>query len=259
MDGNKVPESTPNQDMKMIGHLTDNQIEAFRHSRLDGDELLQVSDHLAACNLCRERAIPNGVLAVKIAHLQEDFERHLTDEELMLWADAEAVDDPGFVEAHLARCASCRHELADLHGFQSRLRPQARSRVSFKWAALAAALLVIVALLVARKQPAPVPSPVASVAPAPAVSAPSVIDRAPILDELYRPAGKLLGNATQTAFRSLSPVGIVTASDRPVFRWEAVPGAAAYVVDVYDSNFRKVAESPKLTANHWEPSEPLMR
>ena len=85
------------------------------------------------------------------------------------------------------------------------------------------------------------------------------VQRAPILNELFRPEGKLLGDSTQPAFRVLSPVGIVTASDRPLFRWAAVPGASDYIVSVYDGSFRKVAESPKLTTNQWQPTQPLMR
>jgi hypothetical protein len=258
MDGNNMPESTPNSNTRMNEHVTDNEIEAFRHSRLDGAELLRVSDHLAGCNLCRERTIPAGMLSVKIARLQEDFDRHLTDEELMSWVDAGPVDEPGLVEAHLEYCASCRQEVADLHAFQARLKPQARANLSLKLGAIAAALIAVVVLIGSLRQSVPHGSSVASAPPAPTVPAASAIERAPILDELYRPEGKLLGNATR-AFRALSPVGIVTASDRPIFRWEAVPGPAEYVVSVYDTNFRKVTQSPKLRTNSWQPQEPLMR
>ena len=176
----------------------------------------------------------------------------------MAWADAQSVAEPGFVQAHLGRCASCRSELADLHAFQARLKPPVRPRAPFRWIALAAAIIIL-ALLVGRKPSVPGPLPVASAPPAPAVSALQVVERAPILDELYRPEGKLLGKTPQAALRALSPVGIVTASDRPVFRWEEVPGAAAYVVSVYDGNFKKVAESSKLSTNMWQPQEPLTR
>src|SRR5437870_6589517 len=142
--------------MTMKDHLTDTQIQGFRQSKLDGAQLLLVSDHLAACNFCRERAIPNGVLSLKIAHLQQDFQRHLTDEELMSWADAEKVEDPEFVEGHLEGCPSCRQELAELHAFQARLKPKVRSKAPFAWVGIAAAI-VIVALVVTQKRTVPSP------------------------------------------------------------------------------------------------------
>jgi hypothetical protein len=64
-----------------------------------------------------------SVLASKLTRLQQDFVRHLTDEELAAWTDAAEMADPAFVEAHLGRCASCRQELADLHAFQQKLEP----------------------------------------------------------------------------------------------------------------------------------------
>ena len=35
-------------------------------------QLLRISDHLADCNFCRERSIPNSVLSLKIADLQKN-------------------------------------------------------------------------------------------------------------------------------------------------------------------------------------------
>src|SRR6185295_4741296 len=104
----------------MPEHLTDTQIEGFRGANLEAAELLRVTDHLAACNQCRERSIPNGVLSMKIAHLQENIDRHLTDEELIAWVDSSEVEDPESIEGHLETCSTCRQEVADLHAFQAK-------------------------------------------------------------------------------------------------------------------------------------------
>jgi hypothetical protein len=46
---------------------------------------------------------------------------------------------------------------------------------------------------------------------------------------------------------------------RPVFRWQAVPGASKYVVAIFDDRFQKVAESSAVTAAEWTPEQPLAR
>src|SRR5436190_482902 len=147
----------------MSDHITDTQIEGFRHARLDAAQLLQVTDHLAVCHQCRERSIPNGVLSIKIAHLQENIERHLTDEELMAWVDAAEVEHPDFVEAHLEKCAPCRQELAELHTFQTKVKSKPkREFVSFASAALAAAAVILLLLFIPKtRQVQPQPPAVA--------------------------------------------------------------------------------------------------
>ena len=57
----------------------------------------------------------------------------------------------------------------------------------------------------------------------------------------------------------LDPVGGVLLTDRPTFRWSALEGASAYVVEVYDDAFNLVASSPQLTAPRWAASQTLPR
>jgi hypothetical protein len=52
----------------------------------------------------------------------------------------------------------------------------------------------------------------------------------------------------------IEPVGEVVLSNRPSFRWSALEGASAYVVEVYDDQFRLVATSPQLTERSWTTS-----
>lgn len=59
--------------------------------------------------------------------------------------------------------------------------------------------------------------------------------------------------------RLLSPVGIVIESDRPVFRWSTLEGAANYTVTIYDSDLTQVASSDALTTTTWTPIATLPR
>jgi hypothetical protein len=82
------------------------------------------------------------------------------------------------------------------------------------------------------------------------------------LSELVGNQGVLRGNATAgETFKLLSPARIVTANDRPTFRWEALPRATSYRVYVGDADNKEVADSGELsaTAAEWTPSAPLPR
>jgi hypothetical protein len=86
------------------------------------------------------------------------------------------------------------------------------------------------------------------------------LERAPVLDGLITQRGVLLGAPGETRnFAVRGPVGTTVLNDRPVFRWEPVPGAGKYVVAVFDDRFQKVAESPALTSAEWTPEQPLAR
>lgn len=65
--------------------------------------------------------------------------------------------------------------------------------------------------------------------------------------------------STSPALRVLRPVATAVESDRPVFEWTTLPGAATFVVSVFDEDFEKVAESPPLTGGSWQPSRALAR
>jgi hypothetical protein len=61
------------------------------------------------------------------------------------------------------------------------------------------------------------------------------------------------------AFGPSDPVSEVVESDRPLFRWRALPRAASYVVRVYDPMFNLIATSPALESTEWQASTPLDR
>src|SRR5206468_12106889 len=101
----------------MTDHFTLEQIEAFRRKSLDANALLELTEHLAVCARCRDRALPDTILTDRISHLRRDFERHLTEDELLQLAGAKPMQDPAYVEAHLEICQSCWRDLEDLQAF----------------------------------------------------------------------------------------------------------------------------------------------
>ncbi len=80
------------------------------------------------------------------------------------------------------------------------------------------------------------------------------------LDGLQGTAGTLMGSPTDAApFGPLSPVGTVVESDRPQFRWSALPGTSRYEVAVFDARFEEVARSEAVTDTEWTSPRPLPR
>lgn len=81
----------------------------------------------------------------------------------------------------------------------------------------------------------------------------------PALAEVRSGAGTLMGSASGESFEVEGPAGVITRTDRPLFRWRPLAGAEGYVVRVYDSDFNLVATSPRLSSARWQPSTPLPR
>ena len=86
------------------------------------------------------------------------------------------------------------------------------------------------------------------------------IERSSQLQGLTRPPSALMGaNDQAKEFSVLEPAGNVLLSNQPAFRWSALEGATAYVVEVYDDQFQLVASSPQLTGRSWTITQPLAR
>ncbi|HWT01118.1 MAG TPA: zf-HC2 domain-containing protein [Pyrinomonadaceae bacterium] len=62
-----------------------------------------------------------------------------------------------------------------------------------------------------------------------------------------------------TIFGPESPVGKVLRSDAPTFRWQPLAGASSYTVNVFDTDFRKVATAAALGSTEWTPPRALGR
>lgn len=86
------------------------------------------------------------------------------------------------------------------------------------------------------------------------------LERSSQLKGLARPGSSLMGSESEGGeFSVLDPVGNVLLNDRPTFRWSALDGASAYVVEVYDDRFDLVASSPQLNARSWAAPQTLPR
>ena len=78
------------------------------------------------------------------------------------------------------------------------------------------------------------------------------IQRSSELQGLTRPPSSLMGSdSSGKEFSVLEPIGSVLLSNRPAFRWSRMEGATAYVVEVYDQQFKLVTSSPQLTTTSW--------
>jgi hypothetical protein len=83
------------------------------------------------------------------------------------------------------------------------------------------------------------------------------IERSSQLQGLTRSGSSLMGSGNQPReFSVLEPVGSVSLTDRPTFRWSAMESATGYVVEVYDDQFKLAASSPQLTGHSWTQSLP---
>jgi len=79
-----------------------------------------------------------------------------------------------------------------------------------------------------------------------------------VLSELSGPQDRLMGtSANRPAFSLIAPVGTVVADTQPTLSWEPLLGAKSYVVSVFDTQFRSVARSPRLSASEWRLHVPL--
>jgi hypothetical protein len=87
------------------------------------------------------------------------------------------------------------------------------------------------------------------------------LERSPLLAELFPPGDRPRGDGGvwRVEFSVIEPVGVVTLSDRPTFRWSQLNGATGYVVEVYDERFNLAAASPQITDHSWTAPRQLKR
>ena len=87
------------------------------------------------------------------------------------------------------------------------------------------------------------------------------VERADVFRRLSGEQSGLRGDDTgRREFRLLYPVRRVVIEDRPIFRWESLPGASSYRVYVLDADGNQVGQSEELppTQTQWE-APPLRR
>jgi hypothetical protein len=204
-------------------HPTDTQIEGYARRTLDPADLLAVDDHLASCVDCRQRAGARVPLADGVTQLWEAAVDRAPSSASVRWMPYAAAAAAAVVLLVLVPVALRWRAGAGpgLAGLET-LPPEHRARVR---AALQAG----------------VAEPPADLA------------------ELRGRAGVLMGSPPAESFRLIEPLGTVTVSDRPAFRWSPLAGADAYTVAVADEDLRLVAQSPPVSGTEWTPATPLPR
>src|SRR5215510_656729 len=106
----------------MNGHLTEPLIERYREQALPPVELLDADDHLAGCEICRQRLDDKQRLQATGQSLRRDLAvtglTHITYEQLVLYVDG-GLDqvDSEIVDSHLKLCEQCSAELNELRAF----------------------------------------------------------------------------------------------------------------------------------------------
>jgi hypothetical protein len=260
-------------------HLTDEQVARYRSRTLEPAELLDLDSHISTCDACRDLLYTGVRASTRIATLRADLSGHLDYTGILACASGSATPTQ---REHLELCDTCRAEVDDLRTFQVELRGMPRASVvtpisrgrSWRLPLTVAAGIALVAMSVwSLRRTRPEPPAVATVQPpteAPLAAAERRtldlaladhrLERAPILDHLITRRGTLLGpEAESKRFDLSAPLGTAVETDRPVFRWTALPGATSYVVAIFDENFENVATSPPVTGLEWQPVQPLPR
>ncbi|MEO8370320.1 MAG: hypothetical protein ABI806_14140 [Candidatus Solibacter sp.] len=268
--------------MNKAAHPDNQELKGYQLRTLAPADLLAVDPHLAECEPCRARLAAPAMPA--LAELRAQFTEHLDYDQIVKCSEGRGG---AALEQHLAECELCRAEVLDLKNFKGELASFPRSKVVAMpapvkksrtpvWAGVAAGTILVAGLsywsLRSSGNPQPPPVLLAQAPPAEAVLpadqqsaiqaalSEHKLERAAVLDRLITQRGVLLGTPGEArTFDLAAPMGTSVLTDRPVFRWQAVPGAAQYVVSLFDDTFHKVGESPILTAAEWQPAQPLER
>jgi Putative zinc-finger len=127
----------------MTAHLSDGQIRGYRERSLAAAELLDVSEHVGACEVCRARiASPDevdaGVQTLRLALGAATGSSHLSYEEIAGYVDGKmGADEKGVLEAHAATCRSCADDLYEIRMLRSELAaPRVVDKSSSSWAGI---------------------------------------------------------------------------------------------------------------------------
>lgn len=228
-------------------HPTDAQLDRYRRRAASAAETIEVDAHIASCERCFD--------AVRA-------DAHLTYAQLEAIADGREARAP-----HLALCAACRGELADLGAMREALAEQhAPHRRWWPVAAMLAIALIAGLLLfrgdatrgtVAVTQPQEEPSAPKVAAPRPVQTV--ALQKPAILETLVTDTAVLRGGGGSGSFALQAPVATVVLEERPNFRWAAVPGATSYEVAVVDVDRGTMATSGTSATTTWRSADPLPR
>jgi hypothetical protein len=141
------------------------EIPAYAASRLEGDELRRLQDHLAVCDTCREMASTFKEIATALREGGEAmFDPHPATLALRDFAQGRTVPHADRISLHVALCPSCDLEVKAWHpgaampGVPHQAQPLRRHGIGRSAGAAAAGLLagLGIAFWLLRQAPAPV-------------------------------------------------------------------------------------------------------
>jgi len=263
----------------MTGHLSSEQLAAYRGRTLAPAELVAADFHLAICDECRRTLASPEMDAALLRGIGAAKQQHLSYEQMEGYADGTlGPTEKEFVIAHAGLCTRCARELREFAAFipvmdapvEPRPKKEKQRNAGFwqgfaasfggrQWAlAGTAAAAVVLAILIVPRMVKPRLDALAegqlSALP-PAVRA----DVSQIVEAQtgVRPAS--LAHLAVPAKTSLSsPLGFVVPEQSPILRWGPVRGTK--IVTVFKSDGTRVAGSGDLAeASEWQVSIPLER
>jgi hypothetical protein len=244
-------------------HLNDATLRQFIAHELPADSVLAVDDHLSECGDCRERLARLGAANARVAVLETGLlglDAHLSEEDVQRYAKGDlSSPERADLDRHLGGCPSCAGEVSDLESFiRARSLPPRR----YYLAAAAAVVLAILGAFAAGRWFSEPSVPGLASLPENIRGRVDAALRAGVAeppDSLTGPPEVLMGAAETAAFRLLQPLGTVTVSDRPEFRWEPLAEAESYEVAVVEAERGSFEIQESVPSTSWTPAAALPR
>jgi hypothetical protein len=256
-------------------HVTEHEIDLFRRRQLPGDRIVTFADHLADCDECRDRLAAAGDTRAALSALQEGLgigqDDHIGEDEMQAFVGGGLDRERrAAISEHLAACRACADDVRDLSAFAATFRRKTASR--WTYAGLAAAAVLVLAAGVGlfwRERTAPAATIAQSGGATGLAAADAAVVRdaiasgrlplPPALADLRGQRSPVLGDAAAPVFSLVSPIATVVLDPRPVLRWTARAGSAAYTVTLQDQASGATINSPAVHGTEWTPEQPLRR
>jgi hypothetical protein len=271
-----------------MAHINSSIAQRYRTRTLSTPELLRVDEHVAACRFCRHSLLgprhPDDAIRSVVENLEDGDESHIEHETIERFVDERVSGrEREAIEGHLAYCAQCRSDLADLRAFAADVRSldesnivdftiarRAPARMRYFAAAAAVTVATVGGLLAVRAQHDAKPATHAQVATANKVgnsnAEADALVRAALTNGIKTPASlrdlagtqsTLMGIPDVQTFAPAAPLATFVRSTRPRFSWTPLPGTALYRVEVYDEAGNDVAASTWRSTSSWTVNRDL--
>ena len=241
-------------------HLSPQQIASYRNGSLSATELLDVSDHLAECEMCRGRVSEDDQIAAMASTVRRKLEpeweafSHLTYDQMAAYVDgASAGEETAGVNRHIRDCEKCAAGIAELRVVRAEINSdQAHPSQSRRWGSLwsavygwsgllvfaAAAVCVVLVVTLRPREPRRVAEAPRAAQPATTAPATVIIDGARQisvgprgvlagLDGLQASVREAVVQALATRRIEVPPVLAELASKRDVLLGEPAPSRSA--------------------------------